>query len=131
VDYESDSEKVEEMVVESESGEIKIDENSADSVEMREKYGLYKMFWGLQEFMCTENVKRFVDCAAVVGEAGTDVIKYCITRFVVIVIIIIVSTTKLVIATIIVIILINTITIVFNVRQQVNILLFNYLIYFM
>jgi hypothetical protein len=110
---------------------MKVDENSADSVEMHEKYGLYKMFWGLQEFMCTENVKRFVDCAAVVGEAGTDVIEYYITRFVVIVIIIIVITTKLFITIIIVIILINIVTILFNVLQQVIILLFNHLLHFM
>lgn len=121
VDYESDSEKVAEMVVENEIGEMKIDENSVDSVEMHDKYGLYKMFWGLQEFMCTENVKRFVDCAAVVGEAGNDVIRYYITRFVVIVIIIIVITKKLVATIIIVIILINVIAVLFNVRQQVTI----------
>lgn len=112
MDYESDSEKVEEMAVESEIGEMKIDEDSADSVEMHEKYGLYKMFWGLQEFMCTENVKRFVDCAAAVGEAGTDVIRYDITRYVVIVI-----TSKLVITIIIVILLIDIIPILFNARQ--------------
>ena len=71
VDYESDSEKVEEMVVENRIDNDEINENSEDSIELSEKYGFYKMFWGLQEFMCTENAKRFVDCPAImIGETG-------------------------------------------------------------
>ena len=87
VDYESDAEKVEETVVENGINEIdnnEINENSEDSVEMSEKYGFYKMFWGLQEFMCTENAKRFVDCPAVmIGETG----KISTTAIIVIIIV--------------------------------------------
>ena len=93
VDYESDSEKVEEMVVENENiiDNNEINKNSEDSVEMSEKYGFYKMFWGLQEFMCTENAKRFVDCAAVmIGEEGkiSDVLLHLLLSSIVNVIII-------------------------------------------
>ena len=89
VDYESDSEKVEEMAVENKIDNNEINENSEDSVELSEKYGFYKMFWGLQEFMCTENAKRFVDCPAVmIGEIG----KTSTTTLIIVIIIIVIVT---------------------------------------
>jgi hypothetical protein len=62
VDYDSETEKNEEMALsEMEKEDTVIDENSPETVELREKYGLYKTFWGLQSYMSCENSKRFVD----------------------------------------------------------------------
>ena len=75
VDYDSETEKNEEMIVnETEKEDDVIDENSPESVKLREKYMLYKTFWGLQSYMSSDNVKRFVDAptaAATTSNTGT------------------------------------------------------------
>ena len=77
VDYESDQEKVpesselnkneEKMDVVIAENENNINCENSDSADVRAKYGLYKLFWGLQSYMSSENVKRFSDCPAGAG----------------------------------------------------------------
>jgi hypothetical protein len=85
VDYDSETEKNEEMIVnETEKEDDIIDENSPESVKLREKYMLYKTFWGLQSFMSSDNVKRFVDAptaAATTSNTGTTFIRISNTFF--------------------------------------------------
>ena len=71
VDYESDQENksvemegkiksnIIENTIENGNGDV-----STESADVRAKYSLYKMFWGLQSYMSCENVKRFTDCPA-------------------------------------------------------------------
>lgn len=77
VDYDSDGDKNEENanIESSKTSDALIDENSPESVVLKEKYESYKMFWGLQSFMITENAKRFVEVptmAAANSDAGSD-----------------------------------------------------------
>ena len=84
VDYESDQEKAEEITetikiekTEKNLVEIKnkmdvdvdvdidIDIENSDSAEVRTKYSLYRLFWGLQSYMSSENGKRFTECPSV------------------------------------------------------------------
>jgi hypothetical protein len=78
VDYDSETEKNEEMVLsEIEKEDTVTDENSPETVELREKYGFYKTFWGLQSYMSCENAKRFVDApiaAATASNTGNIII---------------------------------------------------------
>jgi hypothetical protein len=84
VDYESDQEKTETEVKEEGSVEaIEIKDEiitlspeakkvAAESEILKKRYELYKMFWGLQSFMSSENSKRFEDPAkTAVGAVGT------------------------------------------------------------
>ena len=77
VDYDSDGDKMEENINidPSKTSDALTDENSPESVLLKEKYESYKMFWGLQSFMVTENAKRFVEVptiAAATLDAGDD-----------------------------------------------------------
>ena len=78
VDYESDQEKTEEMteIMKTEKTEtnliqcenkmdVDIDVENSDSAEVRAKYSLYRLFWGLQSYMSSENGKRFTECPSV------------------------------------------------------------------
>ena len=82
VDYESDQEKTEDITetIKIEKTEknlvefknkmdvdvdVDIDIENSDSAEVRTKYSLYRLFWGLQSYMSSENGKRFTECPSV------------------------------------------------------------------
>ena len=88
VDYESDQEKNEEITesikiekTEKNLAEIKnkmdvdidVDVGNSDSAEVRTKYSLYRLFWGLQSYMSSENGKRFTECPSVIAMADVNV----------------------------------------------------------
>ena len=64
VDYESDQEKSDEIDGKMKMNIVESGDEGPESADVRAKYSTYKMFWGLQSYMSSENSKRFTDCPA-------------------------------------------------------------------